>query len=227
MLFRNRLIKSIRVAAQVTVGSLILGYPVAYYLAKITTARKQTVVMLITLPLFLSFLVRTYSWYYIFGLKGVISRLLVFIGVTNQPISFLFKESTVFIGLLNWAIIFMVIPIYSAVEKIDVNLLEQAKNLGANEMQTFKEITLPLSLPGVASGCIMTFILSFGSFITPAILGGPGDKMIANLISLMFLNLNNWPMGMTFSVILTIFSLVMMYIYNKLIGLDTLLEALG
>jgi spermidine/putrescine transport system permease protein len=226
-LFIARLIKSIKVGIEVTIVCLLLGYPVAYYLARITTLRKDKVVTLLILPLFLSFLVRTYSWYYILGTNGVINFFLMWAGLISEPISLLFTEAAVVIGLTNWSIIFMVISLYSSLERIDVNLIEQAKNLGANKLQTFREVTLPLSLPGIASGCILVFILSFGSYITPAILGGPDDLMIANLIELLFLKLFNWPLGMAATIITTIIVLVMIYLYSKLVGLDTLLKSLG
>jgi len=226
-LYRDILLRSLRVAVQVCAFSLVLGYPVAYYLAKLTSIRRETVVVLLLFPLFVSFLIRTYSWFYVLGSKGLVNYLLLGIGLINSPVKFLFTEAAIVLGLVNWTLPFMILPIYSSVEKIDNNLIEMSKNLGANDVSTFREVTFPLSLPGVASGVMLTFITSFGAYITPAILGGPQQAMIANMVSMLFLTMLNWPLGTAMSVILVIVTLGIVYVYNKVVGLDKLLEAMG
>jgi len=226
-LYRDILLRSLRVAVQVCAFSLILGYPVAYYLGKLTFMRRETVVVLLLFPLFVSFLIRTYSWFYVLGSKGLINYLLLAMGIVESPIRFLFTEGAIVLGLVNWTLPFMILPIYSSVEKIDNNLIDMSKNLGANDISTFREVTFPLSLPGIASGVMLTFITSFGAYITPAILGGPEQAMIANIVSMLFLTMLNWPMGTAMSVILVLVTLGIVYAYNKVVGLDKLLEAMG
>lgn len=226
-LYRDILLRSLRVAVQVCAFSLLLGYPVGYYLAKLTSMRRETVVVLLLFPLFVSFLIRTYSWFYVLGSKGLVNYILLSLGIIQTPARFLFTEGAIVLGLVNWTLPFMILPIYSSVEKIDNNLIDMSKNLGANDISTFREVTFPLSLPGVASGVMLTFITSFGAYITPAILGGPEQAMIANIVSMLFLTMLNWPMGTAMSVILVLVTLAIIYAYNKVVGLDKLLEAMG
>lgn len=226
-LYRDILLRSLKVAVQVCAFSLLLGYPVGYYLAKLTSMRRETVVVLLLFPLFVSFLIRTYSWFYVLGSKGLVNYILLSLGVIQTPARFLFTEGAIVLGLVNWTLPFMILPIYSSVEKIDNNLIDMSKNLGANDISTFREVTFPLSLPGIASGVMLTFITSFGAYITPAILGGPEQAMIANIVSMLFLTMLNWPMGTAMSVILVLVTLAIIYAYNKVVGLDKLLEAMG
>jgi len=226
-LYRIVLLRSLRVAVEVCVASIVLGYPVAYYLAKLTSMRRETVVVLLLFPLFVSFLIRTYSWFYVIGSRGLINYVLLSVGIIQSPIKFLFTEGAIVLGLTNWALPFMILPIYSSVDKIDKNLIEMSKNLGAGDISTFWEVTFPLSVPGMASGVMLVFILSFGAYITPAILGGPEQAMIANMISMLFLVMLNWPLGTALSVILALITLGIVYVYNKVVGLDKLLEAMG
>jgi spermidine/putrescine transport system permease protein len=226
-LYLTVLLRSLRVAVEVTFISLVLGYPVAYYLAKLTSIRRETVVVLLLFPLFISFLVRAFSWFFILGGKGLINYALLGLGVINEPMKFLFTETAIIVGSVNWTLPFMILPIYSSIEKIDNNLIEMSKNLGADDASTFRQITFPLSLPGIASGVMLTFILSFGMYITPAILGGPQQAMIANMISVLFLTMLNFPLGTALSVILTLVTLSIVYVYNRVVGLDKLLEAMG
>ena len=226
-LYLQILLRSLRVAIQICFISLLLGYPVAYYLAKLTSIRRETVVVLLLFPLFVSFLVRAFSWFYVLGTRGLVNYVLLALGIVNEPMRFLFTEPAIIIGSVNWTLPFMILPIYSSIEKIDNNLIEMSKNLGADDLSTFRQVTFPLSLPGIASGVMLTFITSFGMYITPAILGGPEQAMIANMISVVFLTMLNFPLGTALSVILTIVTLTIVYIYNRVVGLDKLLEAMG
>lgn len=226
-LYLNVLVRSLRVAVQICFISLVLGYPVAYYLAKLTSMRRETVVVLLLFPLFVSFLVRAFSWFYVLGSRGLVNYALLALGIINEPMKFLFTEPAIIVGSVNWTLPFMILPIYSSIEKIDNNLIEMSKNLGADDLSTFRQVTFPLSLPGIASGVMLTFITSFGMYVTPAILGGPQQAMIANMISVVFLTMLNFPLGTALSVILTIVTLTIVYVYNKVVGLDKLLEAMG
>jgi spermidine/putrescine transport system permease protein len=226
-LYRDTILRSLRVAVEVCTFSLLLGYPCAYYLAKLTSMRRETVVVLLLFPLFVSFLIRTYSWIYVLGSGGFFNYVLLAIGLINSPMQFLYNEGAIVLGLVNYTLPFMIIPIYTSVEKVDNNLIEMSKNLGANDILTFKEVVFPLSVPGVASGVMLTFITSFGAYITPAILGGPAQAMIANMVSVLFLIMLDWPLGTALSVILVIVTLGILYLYNKVVGLDRLLEAMG
>jgi len=226
-LYLDIILRSLGVAVEVSFLSLLLGYPVAYYLAKLTSIRRETIVVLLLFPLFISFLVRAYSWYYVLGARGIVNYVLLALGVVNEPMRFLFTETAVIVGTVNWTLPFMILPIYSSIEKIDNNIIDMSKNLGADDISTFRQVTFPLSVPGIASGVLLTFISSFGMYVTPAILGGPQQAMIANLISVLFLTMRDFPLGTALSVILTLVTLAIVYVYNKVVGLDKLLEAMG
>lgn len=226
-IYRETFVRTLKMALEITVMCLIIGYPTAYYLGKITRVKKETVMTIIMLPFFVTFIVRCYAWIYILGVKGLVNFLLLNLGLLRHPLDLLFSEFAVVLGLVNYCLPFMILPIYVNVEKIDRNLIDAAKNLGANNLSAFVNVTLPLSVPGITAGCLMSFILSVGSFITPAILGGPGDAMIAMSIQWLFIRLLNWPLGSAAAIILFLCILAILYTYHKLMGLENLTEAFG
>ena len=177
-----------------TVLCLILGYPMAYAIAR--SARwKNFLLFLVVLPFWTSFLVRTYAMIFLMRDTGLINSVLMALGITDQPVTILYTAGAVMAGLVYGFVPFMVLPIYASLEKLDVSLLEAAEVLGARPPARFWRVTFPLSLPGVAAGCLLVFIPSLGAFLTPDLLGGAKEMMIGNLVQNQFSSARNWPFG--------------------------------
>jgi ABC-type spermidine/putrescine transport system permease subunit I len=179
-----------RIAAIVTAASFLLSYPVAYLLA--TTSGASLGFVFIVLPLWTSILVRTYAWMVLLGRNGVLNRILIDLGVTDQPIAILYNELGVVIGMVHVLMPYMVLPIYSAMKRVDPTLIQAAEGLGAPGWRIFQRIFLPLTAQGIYAGCVLVFILSLGFFITPALLGGGRVVMIAVLIEQQVRETLNW-----------------------------------
>jgi spermidine/putrescine transport system permease protein len=215
-------IRSLRIAIIVTVTTLIVAYPVAYYLALVATRWRLVLFVLLMVPWWCSILVKNFAWVAILADSGVLNRALQGIGLIDQPLKLLYNETAVTIGLVHVLIPFMVMPIYATLEKLDRRLIEAAANLGSSPLQAFWEVVLPLSLPGVAAGVLLTFILAFGSYITPALLGSERTLMIANLIQSQFMEAFDWPFGAALSMVLLALVLVLLAVFNRLVGAECL-----
>ena len=216
------ILRSLRIAVIVTIATLLVAYPVAYYLALVATRWRVTLFVLLIIPWWCSILVKNFAWVAILADTGVLNRLLLQIGVIDQPLKLLYNEFAVVIGLVHVLIPFMVMPIYATLERLDRRLVEAAANLGSSPLRACLEVVLPLSLPGVAAGALLTFILGFGSFITPALLGSERTLMIANLIQGQFMEAFDWPFGAALSMVLLGLVLVLLACFNRLVGLDRL-----
>ena len=190
-----------RVAVIVTVACLVLGFPVAYLLARIDRAVANLLVMLVLLPFWTSILVRTYAWMVLLGRQGLVNQLLLALGAIDQPLQLLNTSFAVYIAMVHILLPFMILPLYSVIRGIDGTLLRAAEGLGATPAGVFRQVLLPLAIPGVAAGCLLVFILALGFFITPALVGGPRDLMIAVLIQQQ-VDLFNWPLASALAVLL-------------------------
>lgn len=224
-IYRKILIKSLVIGIEVTIGTLLIGYVPAYYIATTKFRYRILLIILLIVPFWTSFLIRTYSWILILGREGIINVYLMKLGIISQPLKLLYTEFAVVLGLVHWVLPFMVLPLFSTIDKIDFDLVDAAKNLGANELQAFWRVTLPLSMPGVAGGCLLVFILTVGSYITPALLGGPEDIMITMVITQRFLNLFDWPFGSASSIIYLVIMIAFILVYDRLIGIRRILSA--
>jgi len=188
--------RTIKVSLLVTVISLLIGYPVAYYLARKTKRFRVTLLVLVILPLWTSYLVRTYAWMLILGTKGAVNQGLQAVGLTSEPISWLlYSDFAVTLALVHIYVPYLILPLYSVLEKLDPSLFEAAKDLGGGRWRTFWHITLPLSLPGVATGCLFVFIPSMGSFVTPELLGGTRSILIGSIVAQQFGVAFEYPLG--------------------------------
>lgn len=223
-IYRKVLIKSLVIGIEVTLGALIIGYIPAYYIATTKIKHRMILIILLIAPFWTSFLIRTYAWILILGREGIINVYLMKLGIISHPLPLLYNQFAVVIGLIHWVLPFMVFPIFSNIDKIDFNLVDAAKNLGANSFQAFWRITLPLSLPGISGGCLLVFILTVGSFITPTLLGGPEDLMITMVITQRFLTLFDWPFGSAASVVYLFMMILFILVYNRLIGLKRIMS---
>lgn len=188
-------LNSLRLAAMVTLIALLLGYPTAYFIANQSSRWKNTLLVLVILPFWTSYLIRTYAWIVLLNREGILSRLLISIGLSREPISFLYNDTAILIGLLYGYLPFMVLPLYSAIERLNPELREASYDLGATPLKTFLQVTLPLTLRGVVTGAIFVFVPSLGNFFVPELLGGGQRFMIGNMINNQFLKARDWPYG--------------------------------
>ncbi len=223
--YRDILFKTLRIAFLTTVACSILGYAPAYYIATSKSRYKPLLLLLLILPFWISYIIRTMSWINILGAAGAINSVLLWMGLINKPVQLLYNEATVILGLVHYLLPFMILNVYVSVEAIDRNLVDAARSLGSTSFQAFREVTLPLSLPGLAAGGLLCFVLSAGTYITPAILGGPRDAMFANLVFDAVITQLNWPLGSALSIILLIVLSVVVIIYNRLIGIGQLAKS--
>ena len=194
------LLRSMWIAARVTVFSLLLGYPLAYYLSFYTGKRKDLFYQLVIIPLWVSYLVRAYAWKTILGSDGVLNTLLQYLHLTQHPLDFLlYSPFAVVLTLTHIYTPFAFLPIYASLEHIPRNLVEASNDLGASPFQTFWRVIFPLSIPGVLAGATFAFVLSLGDFLAPLLLGGPSGIMISNIVVSLFGAAYNWPLGAAIS----------------------------
>lgn len=199
------LARSLQISGLVTIATVILCYPMAYYVAFHVHRRKMLWIVLMTLPFWMSYLLRVFAWKVILGYEGVINASLLNLGLISAPLEFLlYSQTAVIITLAHAWAAFAILPMYVSLEKIDRSLLEAATVLGDGPVARFLRVTLPLSMPGVLAAFFLIFIPTTGDYVTPALLGGPDGAMIGNLIQLQFGPVNNWPMGAALSVVLAL-----------------------
>ena len=205
------LFRSMWIAARVTIFSLLLGYPLAYFLSFHAGKRKDLFYQLVIIPLWVSYLVRAYAWKTILGSDGVLNTLLQYVHLTQYPLEFLlYSPFAVVLTLTHIYTPFTFLPIYAALEHIPRNLVEASHDLGATPGQTFRRIVFPLSIPGVLAGATFAFVLSLGDFLAPLLLGGPSGIMISNIVVSLFGAAYNWPLGaaISFCMLLLVVSLI-------------------
>jgi spermidine/putrescine transport system permease protein len=196
------LLRSIGIAACVTLITIVLAYPLAYFVAFDVQHRKLIWLILITLPFWTSYLLRVFAWKVVLGWNGAINSGLISLGIIDEPFRFLlYNPISVVITLSHAWATFAILPIYLSLEKIDRNLLDAAADLGDGPLKRFLRITLPLSMPGVIAASVIIFIPTVGDYITPALVGGPDGLMVSNLIQAQFGKANNWPFGAAVSVV--------------------------
>ncbi|WP_303814449.1 ABC transporter permease [Acidaminococcus timonensis] len=199
-----------------TLLTFAMGYPVAYTIAMILPRKwQQAGIILVMIPFWINFLIRSYSWVIILRAHGLINSFLMSIGAIQVPLSLLYNNTAVLIGMVYGLLPFMVLPIYVSLEQMDKRLLEAASDLGAPPLTAFRKITLPLTLPGVAAGSILVFISSLGMFVVPDIMGGAKSSLMGNVIQNQFLSARDWPFGSALSIILALLSLIMIVLYYK------------
>ena len=204
-LYYSTLFRTFGLSAIVTILSLCLSIPLAYYIAFKATKNKTLLYTLIILPLWVSYIVRAYAWKIILGEQGILNSFLVAIGAIDAPISvLLYSDLAVIIGMVHIYTPFVLMPIYTAFEQIPKSLVEASKDLGANRVTTFFSIVLPLSLPGIIAGGTFAFVLSLGDFLAPVLLGGPNTLFISNIFQNMFGTSNDKPLGSAIGIVLLI-----------------------
>lgn len=210
---RDILFRSLWLAVITTVLCLILAYPFSYYLATRTPMVRNIMLVFVMIPFWSNFLVRNYAWRVLLGNDGPVSRLTDGVGLGETTI--LFTPTAVVLGLVYGFLPFMILPMYAAIERMDWSLIEASRDLGATGVQTFRNVTFPLSMPGVIAGSILVFIPSLGAYVTPEILGGAKTTLLGSYIVTQFLTARNWPVGASVSTVLMIVMLAATLIYFR------------
>ena len=206
-------IRSIKLALESTILCLILGYPVAYIISKMHPSKGSLLIMLFIVPMWMNFLLRTYAWLPILGKTGIVNSFLAKFGI--EPISFLYNDGAVLLGMVYNFLPFMILPIYTILSKMDNDLINAAKDLGADRKTIFMKITLPLSMPGVMSGITMVFMPAVSTFVISSLLGGGQYMLLGNLIEQQFTTMGDWNFGSAISIIMMIIILISMGLMNK------------
>ncbi|QHB17461.1 spermidine/putrescine ABC transporter permease PotB [Mannheimia pernigra] len=218
---------SLYMAGTATFFCLIIGYPFALFIAKMPAKLRPFLLFLVVLPFWTNSLIRIYGIKIFLGVKGVLNETLLAIGLINEPLRLLNSEIAIIIGLVYILLPFMILPLYSSIEKIDHRLLEAAKDLGANAFQRFVRITIPLTMPGIVAGCLLVLLPAMGMFYVADLLGGGKTPLVGNIIKSLFLNTNQFALGSAVSIALTLLMALMLYVYyraNKLLNKKVELE---
>ena len=210
--------QSIFIAFITTLICILIGYPFSYLIARTKSKKKKILYMLVIIPFWTNSLIRIYGWRTFLGTNGWLNIILQLLNITDEPIDFLYKTGATILGMVYCLIPFMILPLYTSIEKLDVTLLEASSDLGAGSIKTFVNVILPLTAGGIFSGSLMVFIPCLGYFFVSDILGGGNSDVIGNLIERQFQGGNNWPLGAALSIVLIVVTLVLVKVYQNLGG---------
>lgn len=225
--YRLALLKTIKISLITTFVCIVFGFPVAYCISNSQYRNKFLLLILLIVPFWISLIIRTFSWIYILGEKGIISFILQKSGLSSGSVSLLYSEYAVVIGLTHFLLPYMIVNIYVSLENVDRNIIYAARSLGASEAGAFFKVTLPLARSGLAAGALLTFVLAAGSYITPNVLGGPDDFLFANLISDAISSQLNWPMGSALAATLLLLLGGITVVFIRFMGISQLYNILS
>lgn len=225
--YHGFLVKTLRVGAITAIICAVIGYFPAYFIWATGFAHKWLLLLLLIVPFWISFTIRTFSWIHILGEQGLINVALLRLGLIDQPLQMLYTEGAVIMGMLHFLLPYMILNIYVSLEGIDRTLLAAAKSMGCTDAQAFREVTLPLSLPGLAAGLMLCFVLAAGSYVTPQLLGSGRDALFGNLIYDTIMGQLNWPMGSTLSIVLFVVLGSVAALYTRFMGMSQIVKGLG
>jgi spermidine/putrescine transport system permease protein len=214
-LFAPVLLRSVGYAVATVALCVVIGYPVAYYIARFGGRRKYLLVALVVLPFLVNYLVRVYAWTALLSDEGLVNGVLVDLGLTSEGVRFLNTPWTVIGGLVYGYLAFMILPIFAALDRMDPSLIEAAKDLYGGRWQTFRHVTWPATFQGVLAGSVLVFLPAVGDFVSAQLLGGPDTYMVGNLIQQQFFDAANWPFGAALTTVLMLFLLVFMVLYLR------------
>jgi len=217
-LYLKIFLRSVLLAAAATGLCLALGFPIAYYMARLPARRQGIWLLLVMIPFWTNFLVRTYAWMFILRTEGLLNTVLTSVGLINSPLDILYSDTAILIGLVYGYVPFMIVPLYAAIERLAPSLVEAAWDLYATRWAVFRLVILPLTKPGVVAGCILVFIPSLGAFLTPDLMGGARTMMVGNLIQHEFLVARDWPFGSAISLVLMALVLLGLALYVRMEG---------
>jgi putrescine transport system permease protein len=214
-LYINAYLSSLKIASISTLIALVIGYAIAYSIAKAPARWRGILLMLVILPFWTSFLIRVYAWIGILKTEGLLNLLLISLGVIDKPLTIMNTDLAVYIGIVYSYLPFMILPLYANLEKMDFSLLEAAADLGCRPFKAFWTVTIPLSLPGILAGCFLVFIPAVGEFVIPDLLGGTQTLMIGKVLWMEFFNNRDWPVASAVAIILLAILVVPIMYYQK------------
>ena len=214
-LYWKAYLSSLQIAAISTVLTLLVGYPIAYAMAQSPDEWRPTLMMLVILPFWTSFLIRVYAWMGILSNEGFLNQFLIWTGVISEPLTILNTNTAVYIGIVYTYLPFMILPIYAALEKLDSSLLEAAEDLGCSRLTAFWLVTVPLSKQGIIAGCFLVFIPALGEFVIPSLLGGSQTLMIGKVLFEEFFSNRDWPVASTVAVILLLILIIPIVLFQR------------
>ncbi|EAU46798.1 MULTISPECIES: ABC transporter permease subunit [Salipiger] len=214
-LYWKAYVSSLKIALVSTLLTLLVGYPIAYGMARAPNEWRPTLLMLVILPFWTSFLIRVYSWMGILSNEGTLNTVLLWLGVIDTPLQIMNTNTAVYIGIVYTYLPFMVLPIYSALEKMDESLIEAAEDLGCSKLAAFWLVTWPLSRNGIIAGCFLVFIPAIGEFVIPSLLGGSGTLMIGKVLFEEFFSNRDWPVASAVAVILLLILIIPIILFQR------------
>ena len=209
------LLRSVGYALATVVLCLLIGYPVAYFIARYSGRYRYALLAALVIPFFVNYLVRTYAWVALLADQGLVNNLLVDWGLAQEPIQMINTPFAVIGGLVYGYIIFMILPLYGSIERMDPSVIEAGKDLYGSPLQTFIHVTLPATQAGILAGCVLVFLPAVGDFVSAQLLGGPDTYMVGNLIQDQFFAASNWPFGSALTVVMMIFLAIWMVFYLR------------
>ena len=214
-LYWKAYLSSLKIALISTSLTLLVGYPIAYGMAKAPEAWRPTLMMLVILPFWTSFLIRVYAWMGILSNEGLLNQLLLWLGLISDPLVILNTNTAVYIGIVYTYLPFMVLPIYAALDRLDESLNEAAEDLGCSRVQAFWLVTIPLSRNGIIAGSFLVFIPALGEFVIPSLLGGSGTLMIGKILWEEFFNNRDWPVASAVAIILLLILVIPIVLFQR------------
>ncbi|WP_459500911.1 ABC transporter permease [Bacillus sp. C1] len=214
-LYMNTLWETVKIAVITTVLCLLIGYPFAYTITIVDRKYRSILLLLATIPFWINFLVRSYAWIVILRSQGLVNTALLKLGIITEPLNLLYNTPSVVLGMVYSLLPFMILPVYAAIEQLDKRKLEAAYDLGATPLKAFWHVTLPMTMSGVATGSILVFVSSIGMFVVSDVMGGSKVALIGNVIQNQFLGARDWPFGSALSMIVVLFSVLLIYLYYR------------
>ncbi len=214
-LYWKAYLSSLQIALIATILTLLVGYPVAYAMARAPEHWRPTLMMLVILPFWTSFLIRVYSWMGILSTEGFLNQFLLWVGVISSPLQILNTDTAVYIGIVYTYLPFMILPIYATLDRLDGSLIEAAEDLGCSRASAFWLVTLPLSRPGIIAGCFLVFIPTIGEFVIPSLLGGSDTLMIGKVLWEEFFSNRDWPVASAVAVVLLLILIIPIVLFQR------------
>ncbi len=214
-LYRDTYVNSLKISVSSTILCLLVGYPIAYGIARATPTAKKIMLLMVILPFWTSFLLRVYAWIGLLSDQGTINSFLMWIGIIDSPIKMLYTEFAVYVGIVYTYVPFMILPLFASIEKLDMTLHEAAADLGSRPFTIFRTITIPLTMPGIIAGSLLVFIPATGEFVIPDLLGGGNVLMIGKVLYSEFNSNQDWPIASAVAIVLLFLLVIPMMIYQK------------
>lgn len=214
-LYMETLWETVKIAVITTALCLLIGYPFAYTVTIVDRKWRSLLLLLATIPFWINFLVRSYAWIVILRSQGLVNTLLLKLGIISEPLNLLYNTPSVILGMVYSLLPFMILPVYAAIEQLDKRKLEAAYDLGATPLKAFWHVTIPMTMSGIATGSILVFVSSIGMFVVSDVMGGSKVALIGNVIQNQFLGARDWPFGSALSMIVVLFSVLLIYLYYR------------